>query len=62
MKMEQQAELKTKEDSLSKDFKQKVTAWEKAGLFDQIAAKIEEAVEKPCGGDVKGKDANCAAR
>lgn len=47
--MEQQAELKTEEDGLSEEFKQKMLAWEKAGVFDRLAAKIEEAIE----GDVK---------
>lgn len=51
--MEQQTELKTKEDGVSEGFKQKMSTWEKAGVFDQLAEKIEEAIEKPCGGDVK---------
>jgi hypothetical protein len=44
--MEQQAELKTGEEELSQDFMQKVAAWGKSGLFDRLAAKIDDALEE----------------
>ena len=34
---------------LSDDFKRKVARWEVAGVFDQIAAKVDEVLEKQAG-------------
>ena len=42
--MEQETEAP--EDDVSEEFKQKVAAWEKAGMFDVIVAQIDEAIEK----------------
>ena len=39
-------ELKRLEEQSFRQFKQKIAAWEKAGVIDQIAAKIDEALEK----------------
>ena len=33
-------------EGVSEDFKQRVAKWEKEGLFDRIAAKVDEALEK----------------
>ena len=38
-------ELKSIEQQNFKELKQKVAAWEKAGIIDQIAAKIYEKLE-----------------
>ena len=42
--MKQQTEVS--QADVSEEFKQKVAAWEKAGLFDEIVAQIAEAIEK----------------
>jgi hypothetical protein len=34
------------QSGLSDDFKQRVAQWETAGVFDRIAAKVEEGMEK----------------
>jgi len=34
------------EGDASEEFKQKVAAWKKAGIFDEIAAKIDPAIEE----------------
>ena len=39
-------ELKSIEQWNFRRVKQKVAAWEKAGVIDQIAAKIDEELEK----------------
>ena len=31
---------------LSDDFKQRVAKWEAAGIFDRIAAKVDEVLDK----------------
>ena len=51
--MEQQAELKAKDDGLPEDFKRKVAAWEKAGVLDRIAGKIDKAIEEIEAGDAR---------
>ena len=51
--MEQQTELKAEQDEVSEEFTRKLVAWEKAGVFDRIAGKIEEVVEQAEAGDVK---------
>jgi hypothetical protein len=44
--MEQQAKLKTGEEELSAHFRQKVAACKKSGLFDRLAAKIDDALDE----------------
>jgi len=34
------------QEELSDDFKQKVARWEAAGVFDRIAAKVDEMLDK----------------
>ena len=43
--MEQETELVGKEDGLSADFKQKMSAWEESGVFDKMARKIDKLLE-----------------
>ena len=45
-KTELHSKLKALEQELSEDFKRNVGAWERMGIFDEIAAKIDEAIEK----------------
>ena len=52
-KMEQQASVMSEGDGLSEDFMLKVADWEKDGVFDQLAAKIAEAVEETYEGHTK---------
>lgn len=42
------------QDGLSKKFKHKVAKWEAAGVFDEIAAKVDEMLEKQAAGVVGG--------
>lgn len=44
--MKQHAELTTKEGTISEGLKRKMSIWEKAGIFDQLAAKVDEAIEE----------------
>ena len=39
-------ELKSLEEEAFRQFKQKVAAWDTAGVIDQVAAKIDEALEE----------------
>jgi len=34
------------QDGVSDDFKQKVAKWDAAGVFDRIAAKVDEVLDK----------------
>jgi len=34
------------QDGVSDDFKRKVAQWEAAGVFDRMAAKVDEMLEK----------------
>ena len=38
-------ELKSRGEEAFRRFRQKVAAWHKAGVIDQVAAKIDEALE-----------------
>ena len=42
------------QDGLLDDFKQNVAKWEAAGVFDRIAAKVDELLEKQAAGVVTG--------
>ena len=37
--------METKQHGLSEEFKRKVAKWEAAGVFDRIAAKIDEVLD-----------------
>ena len=41
MKMKQETELVSKEDGVSAEFKQKMSAWEQSGVFDKMAQEID---------------------
>jgi len=38
------------QDGLSDEFKRKVAKWDAAGVFDRIAAKVDEVLEKQAAG------------
>ncbi len=38
--------MEAKQHGLSEEFKRKVTRWEAARVFDRIAAKVDEMLEK----------------
>ena len=38
--------VQMEQDGVSEEFKRKVAKWEAAGVFDRIAAKVDEALDK----------------
>ena len=46
-KMNQKEKSGTEQDGIWEEFKQKVAAWERMGIFDRIPTKIDECVEEP---------------
>jgi hypothetical protein len=42
--------VQMEQDGLSDEFKRKVAKWDAAGVFDRIAAKVDEVLEKQAAG------------